>query len=64
MITTQTWERRLRRTLSKFGCRLHKLRGHNGEYTVTHEDDSDVRYFSSLLKLQYFVNDMEYRHAN
>lgn len=62
MIAQESWERRLRRTLNKYGYHLHRIRGKNGEYTVNGENKS-VLYFSSLLKVQYFTEDLQFRMA-
>ncbi len=64
MLTTQNWERRLRRELNKYGCHLHKIRGKAGEYTVTSDETDDERYFSSLLKVQGFAEYLRERYAN
>ncbi len=62
MIAQESWERRLRRALNKYGCHLHRIRGKGGEYTI--EDDlGNSMYFSSLLKVQFFVEDSNIRNA-
>ena len=62
MIAQESWERRLRRALNKYGCHLHRIRGKKGEYTV--KDDLGYNmYFSSLLKVQFFVEDLTVRNA-
>lgn len=59
MLSLQNWERRLRRTLKKYGYGLHKVKG-KSEYTV---DCEGVRWFSSLSKVQGFAEELAYRHA-
>ena len=62
MIAQESWERRLRRALNKYGCHLHRIRGKMGEYTIEDELGNSM-YFSSLLKVQFFVEDSNIRNA-
>ena len=62
MIAQESWERRLRRALNKYGYCLHRIRGKKGEYTV--EDElGNSKYYSSLLKVQFFVEDLNIRNV-
>ncbi len=62
MLTTQNWERRLRRKLSKYGLRLSKGRGRGDWYTVLCDGEA-VYSTSSLLRLQGFAEDLAERQA-
>ena len=61
MTAQNSWERRLRRALNKYNCRLHRIRRTNGEYIV--EDQYGKTYCSSLLRVQQIVDYLRERYA-